>query len=84
VTGDWQPMTATVIQVARVAAVIALLGVAAAIATPRGRLPLALRGLFKTLGRALPEPACGAVPTWKRLVALLLVVLAALVALALV
>ena len=42
------------LQIARLAAVLALLCVAAAIATPRGRLPLALRGLAKMLddGRA--------------------------------
>ena len=33
--------------VIRIFAVVALLGVAAAVATPRGRLPLALRGLEK-------------------------------------
>lgn len=34
----------------RVIAVVALLCVAAAICTPKGRLPLVLRGLKKTLG----------------------------------
>ena len=38
-----------VLQVARLVAVVALLCVAAAIATPKGRLPLALRGLAKML-----------------------------------
>ena len=37
------------LQIARLVAVLALLCVAAAIATPKGRLPLALRGLAKLL-----------------------------------
>ena len=39
-----------VLQIARLVAVVALLCVAAAIATPKGRLPLALRGVAKVLG----------------------------------
>ena len=35
----------TALQIARLVAVLALIGVAAAIATPQGRLPLPLRGL---------------------------------------
>ena len=38
-----------ILQIARLVAVLALLCVAAAIATPKGRLPLALRGLAKML-----------------------------------
>ena len=68
----------------RIVAVIALLGVAAAIATPPGRLPLALRGL-QTLMRKdrglKPAEASAKVPVWKRLLALLLVLLAVLVTL---
>ena len=37
------------LQIARLVAVLALLCAAAAIATPKGRLPLALRGLAKIL-----------------------------------
>jgi len=70
------------IQIARVAAVIAMLGVAAAIATPTGRLPLALRGIFKTLGKPVPDAKGNAVPTWKRLVAFALVLAAVALALA--
>ena len=44
-----------VIQIARLVAVLALLCVAAAIATPKGRLPLALRGLAKMVN-AVPSP----------------------------
>ena len=42
------------IEILRIAGVIALVCVAAALATPKGRLPLALRGLAKLLdsGRA--------------------------------
>ena len=40
-----------VLQIARLVAVLALLGAAAAVATPKGRLPLALRGLAKLLAR---------------------------------
>ena len=44
----------TAFQILRIVAVIALVCVAAALATPKGRLPLALRGLAKILdsGRA--------------------------------
>ena len=38
------------LQIARLIAVVALLCVAAAIATPKGRIPLAFRGLAKMLG----------------------------------
>ena len=37
--------------IAKIVVVVALLGVAAAIATPKGRLPLALRGLKRLLDR---------------------------------
>ena len=43
------------LQIARLIAVVALLCVAAAIATPKGRLPLALRGVAKLLD-AVPSP----------------------------
>ena len=43
-------------QIARLVAVVALLCAAAAIATPRGRLPLALRGLAKMVN-AVPSPS---------------------------
>ena len=44
-------MTAALVQILRIVAVVALLYVSAALATPPGRLPLALRGLAKMLGR---------------------------------
>ena len=44
-----------VLQIARLVAVVALLCVAAAIATPKGRLPLALRGLAKMLKSAAKQ-----------------------------
>ena len=39
------------VQIARLAAVVLLLVAAALAATPRGRLPLALRGLWRTMRR---------------------------------
>ena len=46
----------TAFQLVRICAVIALVCVAAAIATPKGRLPLALRGLAKMVN-AVPSPS---------------------------
>jgi len=64
--------------------VILLLGAAAALATPRGRIPLALRGLRRTLRRdaGLPDAPARetAVPLGRRLLALLLVLAALVVA----
>ena len=45
------------LQIARLVAVVALLCVAAAIATPKGRLPLALRGLAKLLNTVPDAPS---------------------------
>ena len=67
-----------VLQIARLVAVLALLCVAAAIATPRGRLPLALRGVAKLFRISGEEQT---VPAWKCLLAFALVVLAILLAL---
>ena len=47
------------LQIARLVAVVALLCVAAAIATPKGRLPLALRGLAKMVRRCEGEKERG-------------------------
>ena len=66
------------LQIARLVAVLALLCVAAAIATPKGRLPLALRGVAKLFRISGEEQA---VPAWKRLMAFVLVLLAILLAL---
>lgn len=69
------------LQLARLVGVLALLIVAAMLATPPGRLPLALRGVYKILrrDRGLSDgvPAADAAPTWKRVLAFLLVLLAA-------
>ena len=67
-------------RIAGVFAVVALLGAAAAFATPRGRLPLALRGLSRVLGRPDGGKNGGTVPAWRKVFAFLLVVLAALLA----
>lgn len=62
-----------VLQIARLIAVLALLCVAAALATPQGRLPLALRGVAKLFKMASHEQR---VPVWKRLLSFGLVSLA--------
>ena len=49
-------MNTVVFQLARICAVLALVCVAAALATPKGRLPLALRGLAKMVN-AVPSPS---------------------------
>ena len=67
-----------VLQVARLVAVVALLCVAAAIATPKGRLPLALRGMAKLFRISGEEQT---VPAWKRALAFALVLLAVILAL---
>ncbi len=74
-----------VIQLIRVVVVLALLGIAAAVATPKGRLPLALRGVYRIMKRDRGESAAeGAerVPTWRKLLAFALVFAAIAVALA--
>ena len=69
-------MNHSVAQCLRVAAVVAMLGAAAALATPPGRLPLALRGLARRLGLKPAESELR-VPAWKRALALALVLAAA-------
>jgi len=73
------------VQIARLLAVLALLVGAAAVATPKGRLPLALRGVAKIprkdLGTPVTNETGGTVSGWKRLLAFALVLLAALLAL---
>ena len=79
----------TVFQIARLVAILALLCVAAAIATPKGRLPLALRGLAKLLARDRGQARSTAVDGYrvqsvsagKRALAFTLVILAILIAL---
>ena len=68
----------------RVVAVIGLVAVAAALATAPGRLPLALRGIRRMLRRDLGEsemPAEAKAPVWRRALAFLLVLVAAILAL---
>lgn len=48
-------MNGTVFQLVRIIVVLALVCTAAAMATPRGRLPLALRGLQRILRRDAAE-----------------------------
>ena len=76
----------TAFQIFRIVAVIALVCVAAALATPKGRLPLALRGLARLLRQdaasaaSAPRGADQPVPLVKRLLAFVLVLLAILLA----
>jgi hypothetical protein len=58
---------ADALQIARLAAVIVLLVAAALVATPRGRLPLALRGIMRTMRRDGTIP--GAAPCEVRVAA---------------
>jgi hypothetical protein len=70
----------------RVFAVMALVCVAACLATPPGKLPLALRGIRKMLRKDLgvsgQTVADAKAPVWRRMLSFLLVIVAALVALA--
>ena len=71
--------------VVKIAFVIVLLGVAAAFATPKGRLPLALRGLEKLVRKDRGEdrtahPAPEAPSGMKRFFAFVLVIIAILIA----
>ena len=78
----------TAFQILRIVAVIALVCVAAALATPKGRLPLALRGVLKLMRKdnAVSSASCRTdveeVPVAKRLLAFVLVLLAVLLAIA--
>ena len=66
--------------------IIALLGVAAALATPPGRIPLALRGVYRILkkdrGECAALPNSGPAPLWRRILAFFLVLIAVLLAFA--
>ena len=71
------------VQIARIVLVVALLCAAAALATPKGKLPLALRGLAKALGRDTGRAACGEkVPSGRKFLALLLALAAVIAAVA--
>ena len=71
--------------IVRIVLVVACLGAAAAVATPRGRMPLALRGIRKMLRkdagvRDTAKPEGESVPPWRKLLAFVLVLLAAVLA----
>lgn len=74
-----------ILELVRVIAVITLVVAAAALATPQGRVPLALRGVLKILrrdGQAAPAvPEVRPVSFARRFLAFVLVLIAALVAL---
>ena len=67
-------------------AVLVLLGAAAAVATPKGRLPLALRGVKKLMrqdrGETAADPSAKGVPvsSRRRLLAFVLVIAAVITA----
>ncbi len=71
---------ADALQIARLAAVIVLLVAAALVATPKGRLPLALRGIMRTMRRdgaiSGDAPCEVRVAASRKVLAFLLVVLA--------
>lgn len=64
----------------RVITVIVLVVAAAVLTTPPNKIPLALRGLAKLLGREQPKREMIPVPTWKKLLAFVLVVVAFILA----
>ena len=72
----------------RFVVVIAILGIAAVLATEKGKLPLALRGMKRVLQKDAGVQTSSSsqtrtgVPLWKRLLAFALVVLAFLIAVA--
>ena len=74
-----------VLQVARLVAVVALLVGAALLATPRGRLPLALRGVWRIMrrdrGESVASPGEARASAWRRLLAFLMVIAAVVLAL---
>ena len=77
---------ADAVQIARVASVVLLLAAAALAATPRGRMPLALRGLWRVMSRdgvaAGGEQSGESVGVARRVLAFVLVMAAVGVALA--
>ena len=79
-------MNRTALELARIVAVIALVCAAAAVATPKGRVPLALRGVLRILrkDRVLADAARDGGPQpvslGKRLLGAALVLLALLLA----
>ena len=71
--------------IVRIVLVVACLGAAAAVATSRGRMPLALRGIRKMLRkdagvRDTAKPEGESVALWRKLLAFVLVLLAAVLA----
>ena len=75
--------TVEIIELCRVIVVIALVVIAAVLATPPNKVPLALRGLVRILKRDGRLPAAagnGSVPTWKKLLSFTLCILAFIIA----
>lgn len=76
-----------IFELTRVIVVIALVVIAAVLATPPNKVPLALRGLVRILKRdrfgdaaAESRSQCGVVPMWKKLLSFALCILAFIIA----
>lgn len=71
-----------ILELLRVIAVIGLVVTAAVLATPPNKIPLALRGLAKMLGKSAEsaKTAVAVVPTYKKILAFLIVVIAFIIA----
>ena len=73
-----------ILNLVRMILVLALVIAAAALATPRNRVPLALRGILKILrkdrGITASQPPAP-VPAWKRFLSFVFIILAAALAL---
>lgn len=68
--------TSVIVWIVKIIVVVALLAAAGALCTPRDRLPLALRGLMKTLHRTNPSAAGKPVSGGRKFLAFLLVIAA--------
>lgn len=70
----------TAIEIVRIVGVLALVAVAAVLLTPKGRVPLALRGLSRMLGKDANKSISGAcereVPFRRRFLGMLLIAFA--------
>ena len=75
-------MASASFQLVRLLAVLALVCASAALATPKGRLPLALRGVLKVLGqdRGAAAAPVETVSAWRRALAFVLILVAAVLA----
>jgi hypothetical protein len=72
-----------IFELSRVIAVVVLLVAAGILATAPGRLPLALRGIRRIMGKdsGIEDPSEPKAPLWRRLLSFLLVLAAGAIAL---